>query len=66
VVVTDNNDRPRAVSVAGETHDRKHRSATLNESVDLSGMEAGTYVLRVSARLASGEPVVREVPFAVR
>jgi hypothetical protein len=42
------------------------REATFDAKVPLAGLAPGDYVLEISARLKNGNPVTREVPFAVR
>jgi hypothetical protein len=42
------------------------RIAVFEGRVPLSGLAAGSYVLEIAARLKSGKPVVREIPFEMR
>jgi hypothetical protein len=40
--------------------------AVFESKVPLSGLTPGTHVLAISARLKSGKPIVREIPFEIR
>lgn len=40
--------------------------ATFDHTLSLGGLSPGAYVLRLTARLPSGDPALREVPFTVR
>jgi VWFA-related protein len=56
----------RVLNIPAERTDQKRRVATLNQSVSLDGLPPGRHVLRVAARLKTGEPIVRQVPFEIR
>lgn len=43
-----------------------HREATLDRTMSLRGLAAGSYVLHVAVHSAKSKPSVREIPFEVR
>lgn len=57
---------PLEFTVTGDTTAGSVRTASIDRALRLEGLEPGAYVLRVTTRLASGDPVTRLVPIVVR
>jgi VWFA-related protein len=58
--------QPMMFTVQGTGDSKVGREAVIDREVALNRLTPGTYVLRLTIRLASGDPVVREVPFVIR
>jgi hypothetical protein len=56
---------PSTLDLPGRAAAGGGHEATLDGTVPLAGLHPGPYVLRVEAALASGKPVVREIPFEI-
>lgn len=63
---TDHPGDPLEFSVIALGTPAASRDTTFDTALPLRGVAPGSYILRVVARLPDGNPVVREVPFAVR
>lgn len=57
---------PLDLAVAGESVSGAGLTAAIDRTIPLRGLAPGAYVLRLTARRATGEPVVRQVPFVIQ